>query len=78
MYKTLNQMESVSDWGDVLYIGRACDFFDLFVPFVHLTRCSTPPQNRHPERSAAQIRRIKKGLGAESKDPGDACWQMLF
>jgi hypothetical protein len=58
--------------------SRACDFFDLFVPFAHPTRFSTPPQNRHPERSAAQIRRIKKGLGAESKDPGDACWQMLL
>jgi hypothetical protein len=39
---------------------------------------SIPPQNRHPERSAAQIRGTKKGYCAESKDPGDACWQMLF
>src|SRR5271156_433352 len=42
--------------------SRACDFFDLFVPFAHLTRSSTTPQSRHPERSASQIRRIKKDL----------------
>jgi hypothetical protein len=44
-------------------IPRACDFFDLFVFSAHVTGCfSTPSQNRHPERSASQIRRIKKGL----------------
>jgi hypothetical protein len=37
-----------------------------------------PKQNRHPERSAAQIYRITEGLCAKSKDPGDVCWQMLF
>ena len=30
------------------------------------------PQNRHPERSASQIYRVKERLGAESKDPGCA------
>ena len=30
------------------------------------------------ERSAARIYRITDGHGAQSKDPGDACWQMLF
>jgi hypothetical protein len=37
-----------------------------------------PSQIRHPERSAARIYRITDGLCAKSKDPGDACWQMLF
>ena len=50
-------------------IPRACDLFDLFVPFAHLTRFSTAPQNRHPERSASQIRRIKKGLGRGVEGP---------
>ena len=30
------------------------------------------PQNRHPERSASQICRVKQHLCAESKDPGGA------
>ena len=34
-----------------------------------LTRFSTAPQNRHPERSASQIRRIKKGLGRGVEGP---------
>jgi hypothetical protein len=55
-------------------------FFDLFV-----SACTrpdvfqSPPETRHPERSASQIYRIRRGsYGAESKDPGDARWQMLF
>ena len=32
----------------------------------------TPPQSRHPERSAAQIYRIWTAYGAQSKDPEDA------
>ncbi len=49
-------------------ILRACDFFDLFVFFVHLVRCfSTPPQDRHPERSASQIYRIMEGSMARSQ-----------
>src|SRR5580704_7264989 len=39
----------------------------------------TSPPSRHPERSAARIYpRNGRLSGAESKDPGDACWQMLF
>ncbi len=49
-------------------ILRACDFFDLFVLFLHLTGCfSTPPQNRHPERSASQIYHITEGSMARSR-----------
>ena len=33
----------------------------------------------HPERSASPIYRIyREFYGAKSKDPGDACWPMLF
>ena len=32
--------------------------------------------NRHPERSASQNYRVKQRCGAESKDPGNVCWQM--
>jgi hypothetical protein len=39
---------------------------------------SSPRQSRHPERSASQIDRKQRLYGAESKDPGDACWQMLL
>src|SRR5580704_7945375 len=38
----------------------------------------SPRQSRHPERSASQIDRKQRLYGAESKDPGDACWQMLL
>jgi hypothetical protein len=37
-----------------------------------------PQTNPSSERSAAQIRRIRTAFGAVSKDPGDACRQMLF
>jgi hypothetical protein len=36
------------------------------------------PQDRHPERSASRIHANRGPYSAESKDPGDACWQMLF
>ena len=39
------------------------------MPFAHPTRFSTAPQNRHPERSASQIRRIKKDLGRGVEGP---------
>jgi hypothetical protein len=48
---------------------------------------SNPKQIRHPERSAAQIRRNKEVFTARSRracpersrgNPGDACWQLLF
>src|SRR5580704_11483572 len=38
----------------------------------------SPRQSRHPERSASQIDRKQRLYGAESKDPGDVCWQMLL
>jgi hypothetical protein len=60
-------------------IPRACDFFDLFVFSAYPTSCiSSPRQSRHPERSASQIYRNRGLYGAESKDPGDACRQMLL
>jgi hypothetical protein len=60
-------------------IPRACDFFDLFVFSAYPTSCiSSPRQNRHPERSASQNYRNRALYGAKSKDPGDACWQMLL
>jgi hypothetical protein len=39
--------------------------------------CISPNKARHPERSASQINRNKGLYGAESKDLGDACWQLL-
>jgi hypothetical protein len=39
---------------------------------------SSVRQNRHPERSASHIYSNRGLYGAESKDPGDACWQMLL
>src|ERR1700735_1997740 len=39
---------------------------------------SLPPERRHPERSASRLSHIGEFYGAKSKDPGDACWQMLF
>ena len=62
-----------------LFIRRACDFFDLFVFSAYPISCiSSPPQSRHPERSASEIYRKRRALSAESKDPGDAFWQMLL
>src|ERR1700733_6832924 len=39
---------------------------------------SLPPERRHPERSASRISHTREFYGAKSKDPGDACWQMVF
>jgi hypothetical protein len=52
----------------------------LFVPLRrNPTICiSSVRQNRHPERSASHIYSNRGLYGAESKDPGDACWQMLL
>ncbi len=51
-----------------IVIPRACDFFDPFVFFVQRSRCfSTPPQSRHPERSASEIDRITEGFMARSR-----------
>src|SRR5580704_13727134 len=49
--------------------SRFCTRPDIF---------QSPRKRRHPERSASQIYRITGFYGAESKDPGDACWQTLF
>jgi hypothetical protein len=43
--------------------SREAVTFPIFSCLLHTyTRSSTAPQNRHPERSASQIRPIKKGL----------------
>jgi len=60
-------------------IPRACDFFDLSVfctpqPDVFNLHHKAVILSEAPRRSIA-YRRV---YGAESKDPGDACWQMLF
>jgi hypothetical protein len=52
-------------------IPRVGDFFALSA-FLHI-----PRQIRHPERSASQIYRKQRAYSAESKDPGNAYWQML-
>jgi hypothetical protein len=69
----------------------ACDFFNLFAFSAHLNGCfsffSTPQQNRHPERSAAQMYLITDGLWRavgracperSRGNPGDACWPLRF
>ena len=58
-------------------IPSACDSFDLFL-FSAYQLYFKRPQTRHPERSASPIYRKQRALSAESKDPGDACWQMLL
>ena len=60
-----------------LVIPRACDFFDLSVfctpqPDVFNLHHKAVILSEAPRRSIA-YRRV---YGAESKDPGDACWQM--
>ena len=62
-----------------IIISRACDFFDLswFLPNQPAI-LQAPQQNRHPERSARRSITNRGLYGAESKDPGDACWQMLL
>jgi hypothetical protein len=56
---------------------RACDFFDLSV-FCISNQLYFKPPNKAVILSEALSRSIaNRGLyRAESKDPGDACWQM--
>jgi hypothetical protein len=39
---------------------------------------STLPQSRHPERSARRSIAKRGPYRAESKDPGEACWQLFL
>ena len=60
-------------------IRRACDFFGPFAFFVPDQMFFGPFHkivilSEAPRRSIAE----QRVYGAESKDPGDACWQMLF
>jgi hypothetical protein len=60
-------------------ILRACDFFDRFafsarLPEDFSTHSKPVILSEAPRRSIAE----RAVYGAESKDPGDACWQMLF
>ena len=52
-----------------IVIPRACDFFDLFVFSALLAGCFSPPQSRHPERSAARVYRITDGLWRAVEGP---------
>jgi hypothetical protein len=48
---------------NILYIGRGCDFFDFFLFLPHPTGMFLAlPQDRHPERSASQIYRLRERL----------------
>jgi hypothetical protein len=60
-------------------IPRARDFFDLFV-FSASNRLYFKPPNKAVILSEALRRSIanRELYSAESKDPGDACWQMLL
>jgi hypothetical protein len=69
-----------ANWtSDKAVILRACDFFDLFVFSAHPTSCISSP-DKYVILSEALRRSIaNRGLyRAESKDLGDACWQMLL
>jgi hypothetical protein len=46
---------TVSISGHILFILRACDFFDLSCFNLSNQLCLIPTQSRHPERSASQI-----------------------
>jgi hypothetical protein len=71
-------LECFSSNSHKIVILRASDYFVLFVFSAYSTSCiQVPRQSRHPERSALQIYRKQRALCAESKDPGDACLQML-
>src|SRR5579859_5037946 len=60
-------------------ILRACDVFRSFVIFANPTNGSQRPQQScHPERSAPGSIANRGLHGAESKDLGDTCWQMLL
>jgi hypothetical protein len=60
-------------------ILRACDF-SIFSCFLHPTNWISSPHDKGVILSEARRASIaNRGLyGAESKDPGDACWQMLL
>jgi hypothetical protein len=60
-------------------IPRACDLFDFFV-FPHIQPVVFKPPGRTVILSEALCRSIsnRELYGAESKDPGDACLQMLL
>jgi hypothetical protein len=62
-----------------LLLLRACDFFDLFV-FSASNQLYFKSPNKAVILSEALRRSIaNRGLyGAEPKNPGDACWQMLL
>jgi hypothetical protein len=59
---------------------RAYNFFDLFVFSAYPTsRISRPPDKAVILSEALRGSIASRELyGAESKDPGDACWQMLL
>jgi hypothetical protein len=60
-------------------ILRACDYFDLSC-FLHIPPAVFQTPDKGVILSEALRRSIaNEGLySAESKDPGDACWQMLL
>jgi hypothetical protein len=71
--------ESREPFLEMFFDMRACDFFELFV----FSACPTgyiSPSNKAVILSEALRRSIaNRGLyGAQSKDPGHACWQMLL
>ena len=62
-------------------LRAGCDFFDLLCFFNRPDVFQSPPETRHPERSASQIYRITEGFMARSRracpersrgNPGDA------
>jgi hypothetical protein len=59
---------------------RACDFSDVFRVFCLSNQLHFKPPDKAVILSEALRRSIaNRGLySAESKDPGDACWQMLL
>ena len=60
-------------------ILRACDFFDLFVFSSYPTGYISTPHKAVILSEALRRSIANRGLySAESKDPGDACWQMLL
>jgi hypothetical protein len=62
-----------------LFIRRACDFFDLLVFSAYPTSCISSLDKAVILSEALRRSIANRGLcGAESKDPGDACWQMLL
>ena len=64
-----------------LVIPRACDFFELFVFLRIQPAVFQAPQA--PDKAVILSEALRRSIvnrrlyGAQSKDPGDACWQML-